>query len=295
MKEGSSPKLTRKRGKLLGGQPPRKGGRWGGRGGPNKPRPDATRILVSLGIAFFVVGIVGGYAWAQDRQIRGGVLQQAAEARDRPDWVELEELPAYVPSAFAAVVEPAIARQSRLRTGESGTTLAKEIVRQVHLLPEGVIGEARAMAMAPLLEQRTTPTRALEIYLNRVELGTARGFPVYGVWHAAREYFQKAPSELTLSETATLAGLLLEPRVSDPQLQVGAVGARRKEVLEVMLRGGLISEAQYRQAIDEPLGFQPGLADMPMTRPADWGTEREPIRLPEELRPSLEEEPDSVP
>lgn len=286
-------KLTRKRGKLLGGEAPRRGGRWKG-GGAAKPRPDAATVLSSLALALFVIGLAGGYGWAQDRQIRGGVLRQAAEAQTRPDWVALDELPAHVPQAFIAVVEPAIARQSRLRTGESGTTLARELIRQVHLLPAGVRGEARALAMAPLLEQRASPARTLEIYLNRVELGSARGHPVHGVWHAAREYFDKDPGTLTLSEAATLAGMLLEPRIEDPQRQVGAVGARRNEVLEVLLRGGVITGDAYRLAIEEPLGFQPGIGDMPMTRPADWGSQREPIRLPEALRPSLEQ-PDSTP
>lgn len=293
MKERPSAKLTRKRGKLLGGESPRRGGRWTG-GGATKPRPDGAKLLTTLALALFVIGVAGGYAWSQDRQIRGGVLRQAAEAQGRPDWVALEELPGHVPDAFVAVVEPAIARQSRLRSGESGTTLARELIRQVHLLPDGVGGEARALAMAPLLEQRASPARTLEIYLNRVELGRARGHAVHGVWHAAREYFGKAPTALTLSEAATLAGMLLEPRIEDPQRQVGAVGARRNEVLDVLLRGELITADEYRRAIEEPLGFQPGLGDMPMTRPADWGAAREPIRLPEELRPSLAE-PDSVP
>lgn len=292
--KGQGVKLTRKRGKLLGGEAPSGGGRWTGGAARSKKRPEAGGVLGMLGFALFVLGLVGGYAWAQDRQLRGGVLRQAAEASQRPDWVELEALPAYVPDAFVAVVEPSVARQGRLRTGETGTTLARELVRQIHLLPEGVRGEARVIAMAPLLEQRASSARTLEIYLNRVELGEARGHGVYGVWHAAREYFDKEPAALTLGEAATLAGLLLPPRIQDPQRDAGAVGARRKEVLDVMLRGGLISEADHEAALAEPLGFQPGIGDMPMTRPADWGVEREPLRLPADRRPNLQAEEDSL-
>lgn len=289
-------KLTRKRGRLLGGEPPKRGGRWAKparAGRPVRGRTDGATILSMLSFALFVLGLVGGFSWAQDRQLRGGVLRQAAEARDRPDWVQLRELPDYVPEAFLAVVEPSVLRGGRVRGGSPRMSVARELVRQVHLLPDGVRGEARAMAMAPLLEQRASQARRLEIYLNRVELGQSRGHAVQGLWHAAREYFNKAPSALTLSEAATLAGLLLPPRITDPQRDVGAVGARRNEVLDVLLRGELISVEDYRRAIAEPLGFQPGIGDMPMTRPADWGAEPDTIRLPEEIRRSLAE-PDSV-
>lgn len=289
-------KLTRRRGRLLGGEPPKRGGRWAKparAGRPVRGRTDGGTILGMLTFALFVLGVVAGFSWAQDRQLRGGVLRQAAEARDRPDWVQLRELPEYVPEAFLAVVEPSVLRGGRLRGGSTGTSVARELVRQVHLLPDGVRGEARAMAMAPLLEQRASQDRRLEIYLNRVELGESRGHAVQGLWHAAQEFFEKEPSALTLSEAATLAGLLLPPRITDPQRDVGAVGARRNEVLEVLLQGELISTEDYRRAIAEPLGFQPGIGDMPMTRPANWGAEPDTIRLPEEIRRSLAE-PDSV-
>lgn len=247
-------------------------------------------LLGTLAIGLFVLGLVGGFAWAADRQLRGGVLRQRAEAQRRPDWVALDRLPAYVPAAFVAVVDPAFLETGTLRAGEEGTTLARELVRQVHLIPGSLGGEARELVMAPLLEHRTDKRELLELFLNRVYLGREQGYPVFGIHHAAREYFDKEPSQLSLGETATLAGLLLAPRIEDPDLRAGAVGARRNEVLRVMWLGELITAEQYRQAASEPLAFQPGLDEFPMTRPADWGREAV-IRLPENLRP----QPDSVP
>src|SRR5690606_32441496 len=115
--------------------------------------------------------------------------------------------------------------------------------------------------------QRIPSRDLIELYLNRVYLGEAQGLPVYGVFHAAREYLDKDPSEMTLSEAATLAGLLLDPRIDDPRAQVGAVGTRRNEVLKVMLQGELITPEEYRGAAAEPLPFQPGLEQMPFSRP----------------------------
>jgi hypothetical protein len=280
-------RFRRNRGKILGGEAPRRGGRWTRpQRRQAKQRQDAPTILGMLALALFLLGIVGGFTWQLDRELRGGVLQQEAEARSRPDRVRVADLPAYLPAAFVSVVEPSAAPLGRMRTGETGTSLAREVVRQVHLLPEGVGGEARALAMGPLLEQRTSAGQTLQIYLNRIQMGEHRGHPVYGIWHAAREYFDKRPENLTLSEAATLAGLLLPPRINVPQEKVGAVGARRNEVLEVMLRGELISPAAYTEAIAEPLGFQPGTGEVPMTRIPNGAQPTTPLRLPDRWRPT---------
>jgi membrane peptidoglycan carboxypeptidase len=277
-------KLGTKAGKRLGGEPPRRQGRWKSRNERIDPR---TRrgLLLALALGLFVVGGVGGYAWGLDRQIRGGILRQRAAEMRRADWVPLRELPAYVPDAFAAVVQPSLLRRGALRPAAHGTTMARELVRQVHLLPSSPVGELEELAMAPVLEQHLRRDGLVELYLNRVYLGRSMGEPVYGIWHAAREYFDTDPRQLTLSQAATLAGLLLPPRIEHPDQEVGAVGVRRNEVLRVMLTGGLITPEQYRAAVAEPLAFQPGLEQMPMSRPADWGTPPTPLRLPPNLRP----------
>lgn len=277
-------KLKRVSGKGLGGKPPRRP-----RGRPRDGRrPETTRsggLLPVLALAFFCVGLAGGYGWGLDRQIRGGILTQRAEEQRRPDWVPLNELPAYVPDAFVAVVEPTLLRRGALRPAEHGTTLARELVHQVHLLPNSVPGEAEEMLMGPVLARRLPPQSLVELFLNRAAIGRDQGVPVYGIWHAAQEYFGKDPRQLTLGETATLAGLLLQPRVLDPRSNIGAVGERRNEVLRVMLMGGVIDESAYATALTEPLGVQPGLEQIPMSRPPDWGRPSQPLRLPPNLRP----------
>lgn len=278
-------KFARKRGKRLGGEPPRRRVRWSrNRGLPASTPPVSALVVLATGL--FVVGTVGGYAWALDREIRGGILLQRAEAEARPDWVTLQGLPRYVPEAFLAVVEPELLTASEMRAPPRGPSLARELVRQVHLLPTSLPGQSRERLMAPVLEKRLSRTELLELYLNRVFLGEAQGYPVYGIYHASREYLGKLPEDISLGEAATLAALLLEPRIEDPASRVGAVGARRSEVLRVMLTGELITPQEYQAALAEPLGFQPGLEQMPMSRPANWGEASEPIRLPPAWRPS---------
>lgn len=277
------------KGKPLGGHPPRRSGRWLRQSREPLKDDRSGGVLAVLAIGLFVVGGVVGFGWAVDRQVRGGVIEQKAAAERRPDWVYTRNMPRYVTDAFVAVAQPSLLDRGDIRPEQDGRTIARELVHQVHLLPNSLTGEAREMVMGPVLEKRVATRDLIELYLNRVYLGRAQGAPVYGVFHASREYFDRAPNELTLSQAATLAGLLLPPRIDDPKLELGAVGPRRNEVLQVMLRGGLIGEAQYRQAIAEPLGFQPGLDQMPFSRPADWGADTEIIRLPPNLRPLPED------
>lgn len=279
-------RVRTKQGKRLGGRPRKHGGRWTrARRTTELPRPGAFSVLSVLAIGLFVVGGVVGFGFALDRQLRGGLLRQQSVAERRPDWVGLHQVPRYVPAAFLAVVDPGFAEAGPLRAGDRGTTITRDLVRQVHLLGGSVWGEARELVMAPLLEKRESKREILEMYLNRVYLGEASGYPVYGVYHAAQEYFDKEAHDLTLGEAATLAGLLLQPRITDPERSVGAVGVRRNEVLRGLLEEGAITPEQYRAAIAEPLGFQPGLRQMPMTRPPEWLAPPPVIRLPANLRP----------
>jgi membrane peptidoglycan carboxypeptidase len=269
------------KGKRLGGAP--KPARWARRPTPGSPQGERRKeILFLLALGFLLLGGVVGFGWEMDRQVRGGILRQRAEAEQRPDWVALNGLPPALPRTVVAVVDPGFPAREPLDTDAPGVTLPRDLVQQVHLLGEDLPGEARGLLMAPLLENRISRRDLLELYLNRVYFGRSGRYPVYGVFHAAREFFQKDPRQLTLGETATLAGLLLRPRIEDPERAPGAVGARRNEVLRSMLEAGEIDAAAYRAALDEPLAFQPGADYPPMSRPFRWEEPVPVMRLPAE-------------
>lgn len=278
----AEPALAR-RGKMLEGKPKR-AGKWTRQ---PKKRIDAKdrnyELLALLAAGIFVIGAVVGFGWALDRQLRGGLLEQRAIAEQREDWVALGEMPEYVLAAFRGVVSPSAIEAGRRGSGIGGTTLARDLVRQVHRLDPGPAGEARELAMGPLLENRTSPEALLELYLNRIYLGDLHGYPVYGIQHAAQEFFGTTAEQLTVSQAATLAGLLLPPRIDNPEEVPGAVGARRNEVLRYLYLSGDLTDQQYTSAVQEKLGFQPGIEDLPMTRPLDFGERTEVIRVPPEL------------
>jgi membrane peptidoglycan carboxypeptidase len=268
----------------LGSAP--RGSRWtraaGGRG-DREGRGQGAALTAVLAFAVLVLATIAGFAWSLDGQLRSGILQQREEALQRGDWVSLHDLPSYVPLAFMLAVDPTFLSRGPLALGVEGSTLSRELARQVHGLDDTLGGQARELVMGPLLEARLGEAELLELYLNRVYLGADRGWSVHGIYHAAREYFDKPPPQLTPGEAATLAGLLLPPRISDPHRQVGAVGVRRNEVLRQMLAAGAIPPDEHAAALQEPLGFQPGLEFAPMTRPVGWDRQPEVIRLPPEV------------
>lgn len=270
---------------MLGGAPPRTG-RW-------TRQPEDRRIggrhrgsliaLVVLGV--LVLGGIGGYLAVMNAQLERGLLRQSREMKRRPDYVPLAQLPRHVRDAFALVVDTTSAARRSLRRGMPLPSASRDLVRQVHLLDDGLGGQAQELAMAPLLEAHTSSAGLLELYVNRVAMGRTESWAVYGVQQAAQEYFGKDARRLTLSEAATLAGILLPPRLADPEAAPGPVGTRRNEVLRLLLAAEKIDTAAYRAAVAEPLAFQPGVDHAPMSRPLDWQGEPAVIRLPEELRP----------
>jgi membrane peptidoglycan carboxypeptidase len=277
------------RGKMLGGKAPKRGGRLTRRERQAAQMPDgATQLLAVVTFGSLVLGAVLGFAAGMDRQLRGGILRQRDEAASRSDWVALDQLPEYLVASFLTVVDPGFEAGGSLRSRDEGNSIPRELVWEIHMLGDGLAGEAQALVMAPVLEQRASKREILELYLNRVQLGRAGEAPVFGVFHAAREYFGKDPQSLTLSEAATLAGMLLAPRIDQPQERPGAIGVRRNEVLAALLSVGAITTHQYAAAIVERLGFQPGLSELPMSRRLPSPTDTVVTRLPVE---AIQEEP----
>ncbi len=276
------------KGKMLEGAPPkpRAARRTSDTGKGGSGTRNAALILL-LVITVAAVGGISAFAWMMWGRLDRGLLAQRETARRRADWVRIDELPRFVTDAFVAVVDTASFQRTPPQERDRNPMLSRDLVRQVHRLSNlGVSGDARELVMAPLLERSLSKRGLLELYLNRISMGRTGDWPVYGVFHASREYFGKDVKRLTLGEAATLAGFLLPPALPFPEQAPGPVGARRNEVLRRMLAAGRITEAAYRQAAREPLAFQPGADYAPMSRPADWRRQPEVISLPPELRPS---------
>jgi penicillin-binding protein 1B len=107
--------------------------------------------------------------------------------------------------------------------------------------------------MSIALERRLTKDQVLELYLNDVSLGQRGSFAIHGVPEAARLFFAKDISNVSLSEAALIAGVIQSPTNLSPFNNPDGAKARRNVVLHEMADAGFISADAAERAAHEPL------------------------------------------
>lgn len=107
----------------------------------------------------------------------------------------------------------------------------------------------REVRLALALEKRYSKAEILQRYLNIAYFGSG----AYGVEAASRRYFSKPASALTLSEAATLAGIVQQPTAFDPLRNPELSAKRRNVVLRRMAEQGYITATQAEQASLTPM------------------------------------------
>lgn len=101
------------------------------------------------------------------------------------------------------------------------------------------------------IERKHTKSEILEVYLNIVPMSSG----IVGVGAASEFYFGKAPNELSVSEAATLIGITNAPSAYDPYKHEERCIQKRNIVLETMKNQGVITDAEYKIAVSEPLSL----------------------------------------
>ncbi len=99
--------------------------------------------------------------------------------------------------------------------------------------------------LALKVEETYTKDIILQHYLNTINLGSG----CYGVSSAAKRYFNKELSELTISESAVIAGITQNPYYMNPIRFPETNAGRREKILKNMLKEGHISQAEYDEAM----------------------------------------------
>src|SRR5688500_17415443 len=107
--------------------------------------------------------------------------------------------------------------------------------------------------MALILTLRASKDEVLELYLNDVYLGNRGSFAIHGVPEAARLYFGKDVTNLSLGEAATIAGIIQSPGTLSPFNAPERTRERRDVVLRAMVAAGFVSEDAAERSIKEPL------------------------------------------
>ena len=173
------------------------------------------------------------------------------------DALRLSDLPPYLPAAAVSVedrrfythmgIDPwGMARAAmvnvfsgRLRQG--GSTITQQVAKNLFLTNARTMRrKVQEVLLTLWLERHFTKAEILEIWLNRVYLGSG----AWGMDAGARLYFGVSARKLSLWQAAMLAGLPRAPSRFNPRTDPAAATARTKEVLAAMVAAGAISQAQ---------------------------------------------------
>jgi len=184
--------------------------------------------------------------------------------------VALSEVPPLVVKAILAVederfyshhgIDPISVLRAfwvNLRSGgvvQGGSTLTQQLMKNFFLGDERTFKRKIKEALMSLIaERKYSKEEILENYLNEIYLGQRGSQGIFGIWEAAQFYFSKQLSELTVGESALLAGLIRAPNRYSPYRSLDTAMKRRNVVLAKMLDDRIITRRQYETAIREAL------------------------------------------
>lgn len=218
----------------------------------------------------------------------GGLIATFGDLFGEP--MRLKDLPPYMPQAVIAtedrrfyhhfgidpigLVRAAVVNFRAGHVVQGGSTLTQQLAKNLFLEPDRTMTRKIQEALLALwLEHKFTKDQLLEIYLNRVYLGAG----TYGIDAAAHRYFDKSAREVTLYESAVIAGLLKAPTRFSPAHDRERAAQRTAQVLANMVDAGYITRAQSATAAEQ----KSQLAVAGRTRPgsryfADWIYEQLP-------------------
>jgi penicillin-binding protein 1A len=136
---------------------------------------------------------------------------------------------------------------------EGGSTITQQLARMTTLTQDRtVLRKLQEILVAFWLEHQLSKDEILVRYLNMAYFGAG----TYGVDAAARRYFGKPAKQLTLSESAMLAGLVRAPSQLAPNRNIEAARARAERVLAAMVQTGAITPEQAKAALAQPARLQ---------------------------------------
>ena len=179
--------------------------------------------------------------------------------------LSLKQMPAYLPAAFIAMEDRSFwtndgvdvrgllrAAWLNMRAGHvvaGGSTITQQVAKIVFLTPERTFARKfEELLDAAALNKSLTKAQILELYLNRIYLGSG----AYGVDGAAHVYFGTSARKLTLAQAAMLATLTRAPSVFSPRRDLAAAQRRARVVLRAMVETGAITKAQAQDAVAHP-------------------------------------------
>lgn len=182
------------------------------------------------------------------------------------EFVSISELSEYTKNAFIAIEDKRYyshsgvdyvrilgAAKNNILSGsfkEGASTITQQLVKNTHLKNDKTIKrKIQEVRISRELERSYDKNEILEMYLNILYFGNNS----YGISAAAEGFFGKNANELSLAESATLAGIINNPSRYNPIINPENAVKRRNTVLSRMLEQKMITDDEYNKAVNEPL------------------------------------------
>lgn len=185
--------------------------------------------------------------------------------------IDLSQIPSHLINAFIAIEDDDfynhhgisirgiiramfenIKQEGRFFQGQGGSTITQQLAVNTFLTREKTLSRKIQDALLALQIERTfTKDEILEMYLNLIYFGHG----AHGIVAGSKLYFDKSVSELSLAESALIAGIPRRPSYYSPFINLEAALKRKNIILKRMLDLGYIKEDEYQRARDEQIGL----------------------------------------
>ena len=263
-------------------------------GSDDAPVYKTGKILITAFLVFMVLGVIGGFAgtmWFENLiknvpPLDVGKREEYSQAssiydyngkfvaeygtNENVEWADSSEIPQSLKDAFIAIEDQrfyehngidlkrlvgAVIGQVTGNASYGASTITQQLIKNTHLTQEvSYTRKAMEIHLALELEKVMSKDDILVWYMNTLYLGDSN----YGVKVAAKDYFGKNLSQLSLRECAILAGLAQSPNAYNPRLNgikgdMSPTNKRTNNVLYMMHKTGKISDEQYEAALNEHL------------------------------------------
>ena len=163
-----------------------------------------------------------------------------------------------------AVIRAAFSNVKSGRIVQGGSTITQQTVKNLYFGQERTWWrKVREALMSVILDARYPKNRILEVYLNEMYLGQRGSVAICGVQAAARYFFGRNVADLSLAESAMLAGMIRNPGGYNPFTHPDRAVERRDAVLGAMLELGFAEKAAITRAKAEPLRLASAGAGFP--------------------------------
>ena len=185
----------------------------------------------------------GGYCqWRDLKDISPVLIQATLAAEDRHFFLHTGINP-------ISIIRASFQNISRLKIISGASTITQQLIRNIYPKKRNLFSKLWEAWMALRLEKILTKEEILTQYLNRICYGNQ----TFGIQAASQLYFDKPASDLSISESAFLAGLPRSPTYLNPYRNREKAVDRQKEILHHMYRLGYIEKHELLNAVDRPL------------------------------------------